>query len=622
MDYDKDYYAGKTAAVTGAASGIGLALCEELLECGAENVTMADFNRDNLERESSRLQSIYPGKVRGVVCDVTQEEQVQNMISQAVSAGNGRLDLLINCAGKPFTGKFTLEPDGLTPGQDFLSKVLTNEDWEKAFDLNFMGPLYGCQAAVPVMISQGGGQIINIISGIAFSPMAYQSPYAATKSALLALSLTLRAELADYKVLVNAATPGTTATNIFKLDGTGEAPPEAQTPHDSASRILHGAADNRRLILGDDSDLDGSRTCFYPDDDGINLDRVYSKCARSRRNGIFDLDFKGIKMISSPGTEIMGSFRIPAKKDIPDIMQKIRDYESTRDADNLNSDYYAGKNAIVTGAASGIGLALSRKLLECGASGVLMADCNADNLDEQEQLLNQNYPGKVKGTVCDVTSEDDVKTMIGQGLDFFSGPLDLLINCAGIGHMGITVPIPDSESISRTTGLIPVTADQWREVFAVNFYGPLYGCRAALPVMLRQGKGQIVNIVSGTAFTPMPYQAVYSCSKAALNALTLVLRYEYCDYGVEISSATPGTTATGIYKGFSNIPSTAHSPEQAAVRILTGVAKNERLTAGDDDDLMGMFICNNPVYAEGLDNWTLNITRSRRIGNLSDYGLE
>ena len=83
MELDKGYYKGKTAVVTGAASGIGLALIEELLAYGAEKVVLADFNAVNLKKHTDRLSAEYPGRVKGILCDVTKENEVVDMIAEA-----------------------------------------------------------------------------------------------------------------------------------------------------------------------------------------------------------------------------------------------------------------------------------------------------------------------------------------------------------------------------------------------------------------------------------------------------------------------------------------------------------------------------------------------------------
>ena len=280
MEVDKEYFAGKTAVVTGAASGIGLALIEELLAYGTEKVVVADFNHENLEKHTARLKGRYPGKVKGILCNVTLEENVKAMIAGALEFFGGKIDLLINNAGAGFVG-FFVAPSNPGAMEKLGFREQTNADWEKAFALNFYGALYGCREAIPLMQKQGSGQIVNIISGIAFYNMPYQSMYAATKAALNAMTLSLRAEFWDDNIRISSATPGTTATAIW--DGVNM-PEGIQTPQQSAQRILAGVANNKRIIFGDDSDVSGSKTCFNDDCQEIP-DQYLLNIARQRRSG-------------------------------------------------------------------------------------------------------------------------------------------------------------------------------------------------------------------------------------------------------------------------------------------------------------------------------------------------
>ncbi len=281
MEFDESYYKGKTAVVTGAASGIGLGLIEELLAYGAEKVVLADFNAENLEKHADRLSAEYPGRVKGILCDVTKESEVAAMIAGAAEFFGGRIDLLVNNAGAGLMGLFTAPYPAVSEVELKGIKVQTNSDWERAFALNFYGALYGCREVIPVMRRNGGGQVINVISGIAFYPMAYQTMYAATKSALNGMTLSLRYEYWDENIKFSSATPGTTATAIW---GDSAPPPSAQTPRQSARRILAQAARNRRVIFGDDPDESGAKNCFHPDHEEIP-DNYLLEVARARRSG-------------------------------------------------------------------------------------------------------------------------------------------------------------------------------------------------------------------------------------------------------------------------------------------------------------------------------------------------
>jgi NAD(P)-dependent dehydrogenase (short-subunit alcohol dehydrogenase family) len=221
----------------------------------------------------------------------------------------------------------------------------------------------------------------------------------------------------------------------------------------------------------------------------------------------------------------------------------------------------------------------------------------------------------VLGVVCDVTKEDQVQNLISRAADFSDGRIDLLINNAGAGFGGCFVePSTDSE----ITKILPVSSNQdWEKAFALNFYGALYGCRAVIPLMQAQGGGQIVNVISGIAFSPMAYQTRYAATKAALNALSLALRYEFWDDQIKVSSATPGTTATAIW-GDLGAPESAQTAQQSAQRILTGVANNDRLILGDDGDVSGANYCfnSNPEAMAGNDTYLLDVARTRRSGKM------
>ena len=250
MGKASEYYIDKVAVVTGGASGVGLAMAETMLSYGASKVILADFNDDNLRSETARL-----------------KEDVAKMIQEAAESGGGRIDMLFNNAGAGFAGYFD---------------KLTNDDWAKAFALNFYGALYGIRAVLPIMRAQGDGHIIDIISGIAFAPLAQQTMYAATKAALNGLTLALRYEYWDDNIRFTSATPGTTITAIWKAGGT-EPPKGAQTAEQSARTILAGVAKNERLVLGDEGDVSGAKYCFHPDVAAANDEYLLNVARRRAR---------------------------------------------------------------------------------------------------------------------------------------------------------------------------------------------------------------------------------------------------------------------------------------------------------------------------------------------------
>lgn len=262
----REYFGGKVAAVTGGASGIGLALCEALLRYGARTVVLADVNAANLDRHVARLAAAHPGKVHGIRTDVTREAEVTSMVRGAAGRGGGRLDLLVNNAGAGFFGAFD---------------QLTDEDWKRAFDLNFHSAIHGVRAALPIMRAQGGGQILNVASGIAYVAMPYQSMYSATKAAVLGLTTSLRYELWDEGIRLSTVVPGTTRTAIW---GDGPVPEWAISAEESAEGILKGAMNNDRVIFVTQQDIEGAKSAGDPEL-AEGLDRYGSELARKRRSG-------------------------------------------------------------------------------------------------------------------------------------------------------------------------------------------------------------------------------------------------------------------------------------------------------------------------------------------------
>lgn len=265
------------------------------------------------------------------------------------------------------------------------------------------------------------------------------------------------------------------------------------------------------------------------------------------------------------------------------------------------SEYYQDKVAVVTGGASGIGLALCESMLTYGAKRVVLADFNEQNLAREAARLEGAHPGRVLGLRCNVTVEPEVQDMIGKAAEFGEGRIDRLFNNAGAGFLGWFDELGN---------------DDWQKAFALNFYGPLYGVRAVLPIMRAQGSGHIVNIISGIAWSPMAMQGPYAATKAALNLFSLVMRYELWDEEIRVSAATPGTTITSIW-GDRPVPAQAQPAEQSARTILAGVAQNQRLVFGDQNDAEGAKVCFNLDAADGIDEYFVNVMRQRREGILA-----
>ena len=195
------------------------------------------------------------------------------------------------------------------------------------------------------------------------------------------------------------------------------------------------------------------------------------------------------------------------------------------------SGYFETKVAAVTGAASGIGLGITEKLLSSGAGAVFMADLKEENLKKEAERLALAYPGKVFPMQTDVTKQEQVEALM-KTAKAHAEHLDFVFNNAG---MGMTVPTEQ------------VTYDIWRFVVDLNLLGVVYGTYSAIPIMREQGFGHIVNTGSVTGRIPVPYQAVYAATKAAVISMTESLQYELETEGLQFSVFCPANVITPIF---------------------------------------------------------------------------
>jgi 3-oxoacyl-[acyl-carrier protein] reductase len=195
----------------------------------------------------------------------------------------------------------------------------------------------------------------------------------------------------------------------------------------------------------------------------------------------------------------------------------------------LRTDALAGRHAVVTGGARGIGLAIARRCLQAGAS-VALWDLDACVLSAALQALEPL--GTATSAVVDVRDEAQIARAAAQSQARFGG-IDILVNNAGV--LGPTVPAWEH------------TPAQWREVLEVNLTGAWLCCRAVAPAMQARRRGRIVNIASVAGKEGNGLNAAYSASKAGLIALTKSLGKELAASGVLVNCITPSAADTEVF---------------------------------------------------------------------------
>ncbi|MFC4078128.1 SDR family oxidoreductase [Salinithrix halophila] len=184
---------GKVAIVTGASKGLGAAVARRFAKSGAQ-VVAAARNRDKLEA----LTREYPDQILPIQCDITQPDQVQDLINTTAKELE-RIDILVNNAG---IGRFGKVQD------------LSIEDWDQMMDVNLKGVFLACKYAIPHLI-RSKGHIVNVSSVAGTVTFSGGGGYCASKFGLMALSEVLTQELKKEEVKVNTLCPGSIQTDFF-----------------------------------------------------------------------------------------------------------------------------------------------------------------------------------------------------------------------------------------------------------------------------------------------------------------------------------------------------------------------------------------------------------------------
>lgn len=192
----------------------------------------------------------------------------------------------------------------------------------------------------------------------------------------------------------------------------------------------------------------------------------------------------------------------------------------------MPSPEVAGRPVMITGAGSGIGRALARRLSRHG-SPVAIADIDETGLKETASGLR----GQVLTRVLDVRDASDVHRFAGEVADWLPSPLGAVFNNAGVA---VTSSVLDADPED----------DQW--LWDINFHGVVNGTRAFLPILMDQDSGAIVNTSSVFGLVGMPFQSAYCSAKFAVRGFTDALRQELRGTGVRAVTVHPGGITTNI----------------------------------------------------------------------------
>lgn len=196
------------------------------------------------------------------------------------------------------------------------------------------------------------------------------------------------------------------------------------------------------------------------------------------------------------------------------------------------------KTAIITGASGSIGGAIAKKLADSGYSLVLIGNRSTEKLEKIARLCRTENPekGKILHTFSgDLGNSSTARHFMDEALSVL-GHVDLLVNCAGISHIGL---------------LQDMTDEEWEDILKTNLSSVFYCCRSIIPSMIHEGAGHIVNISSVWGDRGASCEAAYSATKGGLNAFTKALAKELAPSGISVNALACGMIDTPMNSCFS-----------------------------------------------------------------------
>ena len=214
---------------------------------------------------------------------------------------------------------------------------------------------------------------------------------------------------------------------------------------------------------------------------------------------------------------------------------------------------FAGRNAIVTGSTSGIGLGIARSFAQVGMNVMLNGLGNAEEIEATRRDIEGMFGVKAAYSPADMSKAGDIQRMIDAASEAF-GQVDILVNNAGIQHV---------EAIET----FPVA--KWDAILAINLTSAFHAIRAVLPGMKARKWGRIINVASAHGLVASPFKSAYVAAKHGLVGLTKTVALETAEHGVTCNAVCPGYVLTPLVQ--KQIPDTARARGITEAEVVKNV---------------------------------------------------
>ena len=260
------------------------------------------------------------------------------------------------------------------------------------------------------------------------------------------------------------------------------------------------------------------------------------------------------------------------------------------DSSPVNTMKLSGKIALITGGGRGIGRSIALAFAREGAR-VAIAARTAQQVEQVAAEIKSQTASDPVGVVCDVSEVASVQQMFATVSETFGSGPNIMVNNAGIA---------ESAPITKTDD------DLWQRHLAINLSGTFYCMRAALPSMLEQGWGRVINIASIAGKTGAPYIAAYSASKHGVLGLTRSIALEVGGRGITVNAICPGYVDTEMTtRGIENITAKTGRPGGEALKAIKQMSPQKRLVTSEEVAALALLLASED--GRGINGQAINI---------------